>query len=186
MAWMDQYSCGHERANFLLALDDQPQRYGLHASGAQSAAHFVPQQRRNLIAHDTVKHPARLLRVHQVLRPLGAASQTPRGSPSGVISLNVTRKIFFGSIGSISMRSFSAFFGALPFALFFPPFASGLLGFAPFFFPFDARSLPPRESGTRRFGQAPSPGARKSPRLRDPGRRPDTQRRRYSRLYEDR
>ena len=55
-----------ERADLPLALHDQAQRHGLHAPGGKPAAHLVPQQRRNLVAHQAVQHAARLLRVHQV------------------------------------------------------------------------------------------------------------------------
>ena len=55
-----------ERANFLFAFYDQAQGDGLHAAGGESAAHFIPQQRGNFIAHDAVKHAARLLRVHKI------------------------------------------------------------------------------------------------------------------------
>ena len=57
---------GDERANLALALDDQPQRHGLHASGGKSAANLVPQQRRNFVAHQAIEHAARLLRIHQI------------------------------------------------------------------------------------------------------------------------
>ena len=49
-----------------LALHDHPQRHRLHPAGGETAPHFVPQQRRNLIAHQAVQHAARLLRIHQV------------------------------------------------------------------------------------------------------------------------
>src|SRR6266851_105978 len=56
----------HEGANELFALHNQTQRHSLHAPRGQSPPHFVPQQRRNLIAHDAVQHAARLLRVHEI------------------------------------------------------------------------------------------------------------------------
>ena len=56
-----------EGADFLLALDDQAQRHGLHAPRGKSAAHFIPQQRRNFVAHDAIQNAAGLLRVYQVL-----------------------------------------------------------------------------------------------------------------------
>ncbi len=58
---------GDEGANFHLAVHDQAQGHGLHASGGEPAAHLVPQQRRYLVAHQAVQHAARLLRVHQIL-----------------------------------------------------------------------------------------------------------------------
>src|SRR5579859_416132 len=56
----------HESANQLLALHDQAQRHGLHATRGKPSPNLVPQQRRNFVAYDAVQHPARLLRVHQV------------------------------------------------------------------------------------------------------------------------
>ena len=55
-----------ERLDLALALDDQPQRHGLHASGGKPAADFVPKQRRDLVTHKAVEHAACLLRVDQV------------------------------------------------------------------------------------------------------------------------
>ncbi len=55
-----------ERADLLLAFDDQPQRHGLHAPGGKPAANFVPQNGRNFVAHDAIEHAARLLRIHQI------------------------------------------------------------------------------------------------------------------------
>ena len=63
---MVQYSRFLERADFALALDDQAQRDGLDASGGESAADLVPEQRRNLVADQTVENAARLLRFNQV------------------------------------------------------------------------------------------------------------------------
>jgi hypothetical protein len=55
---------GDEGADFLFALHDQPQRHRLHPAGRKSAAHLVPQQRRNFVPHQPVQHAPRLLRVH--------------------------------------------------------------------------------------------------------------------------
>ena len=55
-----------ERLDFAVALHDQAQCHGLHASGGEAAADFVPQQRRDLIADDAVEDAAGLLRVYQV------------------------------------------------------------------------------------------------------------------------
>ena len=55
-----------EVVDLLLALDDQPQRNGLHTSGRKPTPYLVPQQRRYLISHQPVQHPSRLLRVHKV------------------------------------------------------------------------------------------------------------------------
>ena len=67
------------------------QRHGLHAPGGEPAAHLVPEQRRDLVAHQAVQHAARLLRVHQVCVHLRRASRTPRRMAFLVISLNITR-----------------------------------------------------------------------------------------------
>ncbi len=56
-----------ERLDLAFAFDNQAQRDGLHAPGRETAAHFIPQQRRNLISHEPVEHAAGLLRVDQVL-----------------------------------------------------------------------------------------------------------------------
>ena len=55
-----------ERADLALAVHNQPQRHGLNAAGRKPAPHFVPQQRRNLVAHQPIQYAARLLGVHQV------------------------------------------------------------------------------------------------------------------------
>src|SRR5262249_59020760 len=55
-----------ERLDLALALHDQTQSHGLHASGRKSAPDFVPQERRNLVADNAVQHAPRLLRIHQV------------------------------------------------------------------------------------------------------------------------
>jgi hypothetical protein len=54
-------------------------RHGLHAAGGEAAAHFVPQQRRDLVAHQPVQHAARLLRVHQVDVDLAGFSKPSDG-----------------------------------------------------------------------------------------------------------
>ncbi len=56
-----------EGLDLALAVHDQAQGDGLHAPGGEPAPHLVPQQRRDLIAHQAVEHAAGLLRVHQVL-----------------------------------------------------------------------------------------------------------------------
>ena len=60
---LDRLKC----ANLALALHNQPQRHRLHAARRKPAPHFVPQQRRNLIAHQAIEHAPRLLRVHKIL-----------------------------------------------------------------------------------------------------------------------
>ena len=52
-----------EIADLPFAVDDQLDGRGLHAPGAQPAAHLLPQKRRQLIPHEAVEHTARLLRI---------------------------------------------------------------------------------------------------------------------------
>ena len=56
-----------ERFDLALTLYDQTHRDRLNAPGRESASHLVPQQRADLIADYSVKQPARLLGVHEVL-----------------------------------------------------------------------------------------------------------------------
>ena len=56
-----------ECADLALAFHDQAHCDGLHAAGGESAAHLVPQQRRNLVADQPVEHAACLLRVDEIL-----------------------------------------------------------------------------------------------------------------------
>ena len=56
-----------ERDDFAFALHDHAQRHGLHPAGGEAPANFVPKQGRDLVAHQTIEHAARLLRVHQLL-----------------------------------------------------------------------------------------------------------------------
>src|SRR4029077_17723285 len=46
---------GEERADFLLALNDQSKRDGLDAACGKTSAHFVPQERRNFVTNDAVE-----------------------------------------------------------------------------------------------------------------------------------
>ena len=54
---------GDEGLDLALAIDDEPHRHRLHASGRQAAPDLVPQQRREAVAHQPVEHAARLLGV---------------------------------------------------------------------------------------------------------------------------
>jgi hypothetical protein len=54
---------GHAQA---LALDDQPHGNTLHAAGRQLGPHLAPQQRRHLVAVETIDDPPRFLCPHQV------------------------------------------------------------------------------------------------------------------------
>ena len=57
---------GHERADLVFAVDDQTGRDALHTACGQTALDLAPQERRELIAYDTVEDTARLLRVDQI------------------------------------------------------------------------------------------------------------------------
>jgi hypothetical protein len=59
---------GFEDADLLLALADHAQRRTLHAAGRQAAAHFLPEQRREIETDQVVERASRLLGVHQVKR----------------------------------------------------------------------------------------------------------------------
>src|SRR5881398_1891064 len=65
-ASMVQYSCG-TNLDFFLALADQPQCDGLHPTRRQTGLDALPQERRRFVAHQTVEHAPRLLRVHLAL-----------------------------------------------------------------------------------------------------------------------
>ena len=69
-----------ERADFLFALDDQAKRDRLHTSCGKAAADFVPEKRRNLVAHDAVENAAGLLGIDQVRIHFAADARTPRES----------------------------------------------------------------------------------------------------------
>ncbi|SVK47897.1 Uncharacterised protein [Acinetobacter baumannii] len=56
----------HERLDVAFAFYHQTHRHRLHAAGGQAAGDFLPQQRRDHIAHHAVHKPARLLRVDAV------------------------------------------------------------------------------------------------------------------------
>ena len=88
---MVQYSRFCEGADLALALDDQPQRDRLHASRGKPAPHLVPQQRRDLVAHQPVQHAPRLLRIHQVRCSPGPGFSNAFSMAFLVISLNITR-----------------------------------------------------------------------------------------------
>src|SRR5881628_845619 len=53
----------HELADLLLALADQPQRYGLHPTRRQAGLDALPEERGRLVADQPVEHAARLLGV---------------------------------------------------------------------------------------------------------------------------
>ena len=51
-----------ERANLALALDDQAQRDGLHATRREALLDRLPEHRARLVADETIEHATRLLR----------------------------------------------------------------------------------------------------------------------------
>ena len=55
-----------ERPDLLLAVGDQPDRDRLHPPGAQVPGDLAPQQGADLVTHEPVEEPPRLLRVDQV------------------------------------------------------------------------------------------------------------------------
>ena len=57
---------GDEGLDVGLPLAHQPGGHRLHPPGGQAPADLLPQQGGDLIAHDAVQHPARLLGVHQI------------------------------------------------------------------------------------------------------------------------
>ncbi len=71
----------NEGLDLTLPLDNQPQSDGLHTSCGKAPAHFIPEQRRDLVAHDTVEHTACLLRVNQMLVDISRSVQRPRAPP---------------------------------------------------------------------------------------------------------
>ncbi len=55
---------GHEGLDLAVTLADQTQGHGLNPPGGKAAAHFVPEDGRDLVADQTVQNAPRLLRVH--------------------------------------------------------------------------------------------------------------------------
>ena len=58
---------GLEGTDFIFSVHHHPGGNRLHTTGGQATAHLLPQQRRKLIAHDTVENPAGLLGIHQII-----------------------------------------------------------------------------------------------------------------------
>ena len=58
---------GAESLALLFALDDDPQRHRLHASGADAALDLLPEQRADLVADQPIEHAARLLGVKEIV-----------------------------------------------------------------------------------------------------------------------
>ena len=57
---------GHERFDLALTLNDQPRGNGLHPPRTQPASDFLPKQRRDLVANDTIEDAPRLLRIDTI------------------------------------------------------------------------------------------------------------------------
>ena len=51
----------YESLDLALPVHHQPQRHRLHAAGGDAAPHLVPEQRRELVAHDAIQDAPRLL-----------------------------------------------------------------------------------------------------------------------------
>ena len=57
---------GHEGADLVLAIHDDLGGHGLYTSRGQAASHRLPQEGRELVAHDTVQNTAGLLGIDQI------------------------------------------------------------------------------------------------------------------------
>ena len=57
----------NKRTDLALAFDDQSDRDGLHTPGAESTRDLLPKQRRDLVPHDAIEDPSRLLRIYSIL-----------------------------------------------------------------------------------------------------------------------
>ena len=68
-----------ERADLALALDDEPERDGLHAAGGESGLDAVPEDRARLVADEPVEDAAGLLRVHLAVVDLRRAAPCASG-----------------------------------------------------------------------------------------------------------
>ena len=58
---------GLEALDLLFAVIDQPHSHALHATCGQAPAHLAPEERAELVAYQTVQHPAGLLGIEQIL-----------------------------------------------------------------------------------------------------------------------
>ena len=56
-----------ERLDFAFTLNDETQCNRLHPAGGQTTPNLVPEQRRNLIAHQPIENAPGLLRIHEIL-----------------------------------------------------------------------------------------------------------------------
>ena len=62
----DQYSTGTNASISRSRSTTIRERSGLHASRGKAALHFLPEQRADGIAHDSVQYPPRLLGIDEV------------------------------------------------------------------------------------------------------------------------
>jgi hypothetical protein len=74
---------GHEGQALLLAVHDELEGHGLHAPGGDAALDLLPQQRRDLVAHQPVEHAPGLLGVEEVLVQLTGVLQGLAHGPRG-------------------------------------------------------------------------------------------------------
>ena len=68
----------YEIRDFLFPLGHQTHGHGLDTACRQAAADLLPQQRRQLVAHDAVQHAAGLLGVHQILIDVAGVTDAVR------------------------------------------------------------------------------------------------------------
>ena len=73
---------GDERLDLALAVDDEPERDALHATGGEPERELRPDERRHVVADDAVEHAPRALRVVEVLVELARAMRRPSGRRS--------------------------------------------------------------------------------------------------------
>ena len=82
IAWIVQYSRAVKAADLALALDDEPDRDRLHATGRQATLDLLAEERAQRVADEAVDDAARLLGVDEVHVDLARVARTPRGSPT--------------------------------------------------------------------------------------------------------
>ena len=92
---------GDELHPLALALDDEPRRHGLHAARGEPLHDLAPEDRRDLVAVETVEDAARLLRVDEP-SSISRVSPSARSIAGRVISWNTMRRT--GTFGSSTSR----------------------------------------------------------------------------------
>ena len=103
LASMFQYSSGLKFSISFFPVVDDPDGHALHTACRQAPADFPPEERAELIAHQTVQHAAGLLGVEEVFVN-GAGWAMPSCTPFFVISSKVTRLLPWGSRPRILAR----------------------------------------------------------------------------------